>query len=115
MEPSEEPTEASLEYPAGYEFEPELTGPPPREIPPAFFLLPYHQRRLNAHRAPFTSAVICDVLSRTPGVDQVGMFLFPLQHLFWIGIGLMAAGAVAYVANRLSLGNLEYIRSGEKY
>src|SRR6476620_303328 len=92
-EPDAESAPFQLERPDDYEFEPELRGWPPREIPPEFFSFPYHQRRLNAHRALFTAAVICDVLSLIPAVDRVALFFLPLQYLFWIGIALMTIGA----------------------
>jgi hypothetical protein len=106
---------SEMERPTDYEFEPELRGRPPREIPEEFLNLPYHQNRMNVPWALFTGSAVCMALSMFPQVEQVGVFFSPFRYLFWIGVGLAVLAAISFFVVRQTLANLEYIRSGEAY
>ena len=97
---------------ASYSFEPEFTGHPPRPLADRLREGPYARDLRTRAVVLGVAGALCLLLSRTPGVDVLALYILPLGYLFWIGLVLLAAGAAAYVRLALHRGPFLYVRDG---
>jgi len=97
---------------AGYSFEPELTGPPPRPLPDRLEQGPYVRRRRAVAVAAAASGLACLLLSHAPGVDTLALYVLPLGYLDWIGAALLLTAAGVYLSLVLHTGPFRYVRDG---
>ena len=98
--------------PADYEFEPELQGPPPREVPDEAWHGLYAERRRRIFTGLLVSGGVSLALSEVPFVNALGVYVVPLQYLSWIGAGLLALAAIGKLKERFAAGPYRYIREG---
>src|SRR5262245_56789369 len=80
--------------PGDHAFEPELTGPPPRTVPPDCRQAPAAARFRRNGISCLLMGLACVVLSRAHFVQDLSYYLLPLQYLSYIGAGLFILGAV---------------------
>ncbi|HET6883239.1 MAG TPA: hypothetical protein VFI31_23920 [Pirellulales bacterium] len=99
--------------PADYEFEPELQGPAPREVPDEAWHGLYAQRRRRLFTGLTVSGVMSLGLSGVPFVNALAVYIVPLEYLSWIGAGLLAMAAFAMLKDRFTAGPYRYIREGQ--
>ena len=95
-----------------YSFEPEFTGQPPRALADRLGQGPYARDQRTRAVLLIVAGALCLLLSRTPGVDVLALYVLPLGYLFWIGLVLLAAGTAAYVPVALHRGPFRYVRDG---
>jgi hypothetical protein len=96
--------------PADYEFEPELRGEVPRQIP-AELRHGRHALRQRRMVSGFTFArMICIAASALPVVQLWGLFVLPLQYLAWVGAGCVVIAVVSWISDRLQSGPYRYVR-----
>ena len=95
-----------------YSFEPEFTGQPPRAFADRLGEGPYARDQRTRAVLLVVAGALCLLLSRTPGVDVLALYVLPLGYLFWIGLVLLAAGTAAYVPVALHRGPFRYVRDG---
>ena len=98
--------------PTTYTFEPELHGPAPRRISEELRQGPHARRQRNAILALLGSGALCWVISYPTAIRDVGQYLLPLAYLDWIGLGLLALGAGAFLLKTVMPGPLRYVESG---
>lgn len=98
--------------PAGYAFEPEFEPPVPRPIPPRLRQGRMEQRRTWALRGGLAFGIVCVAIEELPLIKHWGQFVLPLAYLSWIGLGIIALGALSIVIARLGLGPDRYICRG---
>lgn len=101
-----------FEPPPDYEFEPELLGDAPREVPPESKHGPFAKKRLAAILGVLTAASLCVGSSRFSLMREWGQYFLPLAWLFWIGLGLVAIAAIMGISNKLSKGPFRYVEEG---
>ena len=101
-----------FEPPADYAFEPELSGPIPRQIPDRIHEGSWaRKQRLTIQWLAFSGG-LCGLLSTIPQVRAAGVYFLPLLHLDWIAIGLLAIAAGAWLWNRFGNTPMRYIERG---
>jgi hypothetical protein len=98
--------------PSGRSFEPEFTGPPPREIPDELGDGPHARRERAKAVGLATAGVLCLALTRAPGVDVVARHLLPAAYLGWIGAGLLLLACVPLLERARRSGPYRYVREG---
>lgn len=99
--------------PADYEFEPELQGMPPREVPGEVWHGLYAQRRRRLFTGLLVSGAISLALSGVPFVNALAVYIVPLEYLSWIGAGLLATAVFTMLKDRFTAGPYRYIREGQ--
>lgn len=105
--------EAVFTPPADYEFEPELQGPPPREVPDGVWHGLYARRRRRLFTGLLVSGAISLALSGVPFINALAVYIVPLEYLSWIGAGLLAMAVFAKLKDRFTQGPYRYIREGQ--
>lgn len=99
--------------PADYEFEPELQGPPPREVPDGVWHGLYARRRRRLFTGLLVSGAISLALSGVPFINALAVYIVPLEYLSWIGSALLAMAVFAKLKDRFTQGPYRYIREGQ--
>jgi hypothetical protein len=98
--------------PDSFEFEAELLPATPRPVPGRLRRGPYEAKWSQGISAALTVGVVCVGLSFLSFVKELGYYILPLGYFNWIGYGIIALTALAYLLNRLRPGRFEYVRSG---
>jgi hypothetical protein len=91
----------------------ELRAPPPREIPEA---IKQGRLYLKNRAMSWTLAVLgmaCVLGDGLPFIQTLALYFLPLEYLLWIGIGLCACAAYAYLGPRELRRAKQYIEQGE--
>lgn len=107
------PPDAVFTPPVGYEFEPELQGPSPRELPDDVGQGLHAQRRRRLTAGLAVGGVLSLGLSGMPFVNALAVYIVPLAYLSWIGAGLLAMSCFAMLKDRFTEGPYRYIREGQ--
>lgn len=107
------PPDAVFTPPAGYEFEPELRGPSPRELPDDVGQGLHAQRRRRLTAGLAVGGVLSLGLGGMPFVNALAVYIVPLGYLSWIGAGLLAMSCFAMLKDRFTEGPYLYIREGQ--
>lgn len=98
--------------PAGFAFEEELLGEPPR---PRLALLK-RGRHAQAQRSVITGLVVagllCWVLGLLPIVQTWGLYFLPFAYLSWIGLGILVLTVGAFLKHRFGRGPYRYVEEG---
>jgi hypothetical protein len=101
--------------PAGFEFPPELQGPAPRSIP-AFLRAGRHG---NAWRKGLLLgaevSLVCLVAQRLDFVQQMAVFIPPLEWLTWIGAGGLSATVGAWLWMKLAPSRFDCVAQGKPF
>ncbi|HJT33712.1 MAG TPA: hypothetical protein VJ783_16825 [Pirellulales bacterium] len=105
--------EAVFTPPADYEFEPELQGPPPREVPDDVWHGLYARRRRRLFTGLLVSGAISLALSGVPFINALAVYIVPLEYLSWIGAALLAMAVFAKLRDRFTQGPYRYIHEGQ--
>lgn len=105
--------DAAFTPPADYEFEPELQGPPPREVPEDVWHGLYARRRRRLFTGLLVSGAISLALSGVPFINVLAVYIVPLEYLSWIGAALLAMAVFAKLKDRFTQGPYRYIREGQ--
>jgi hypothetical protein len=110
-----EPVLTTTEFapPAGYVFEPELTGIAPRMIADRLADGPYARGRRSLLMRLFALGLCCFVLPYVPGVATLAYYLLFLQYLNWIGVAILLIACGSAVHYALRRGPFRYVRNGE--
>lgn len=98
--------------PADYEFEAELRDEPPRARPAELSTCPLAIRRRRLVSGLLIAASACTAMAALPFVQECGLYLVPLQHLYWFGIGFGAAGLGKFAFDRVFRGPYRYVEEG---
>lgn len=99
--------------PADYEFEPELSGPRPRDLPDDVWHGLYAQRRRRLFTGLLVSGAVTLALSGVPFVNVLAVYILPLGYLSWISGGLLTMAVFAMLKDRFTAGPYRYIREGQ--
>ncbi len=96
----------------GYRFEPELQETPPRHVPAEFRSAPYFARQRNTSMGLSVAGLLCVAFGQLPILREWGLYVLPLAYLSWIGCGLLALGAGAWLSSKTRRGPLQYVEEG---
>ncbi len=98
--------------PASYRFEDELQGPPPRPRAEILKQGRYAAKQRQTNWALLVVGAILALLGPLPIVQTMGLYFLPFAYLTWIGLVILAFGAVGLVTNALRSGPYRYVEEG---
>lgn len=102
-----------VELPGNDQLPEELQGTVPREVPIAVKHGRLAQKQRNVVWGLFVAGLICIGLDGLPFVETIALYVLPLGYLLWIGIGLCALAALAYLNPQDFKKACRYIQQGE--
>jgi hypothetical protein len=101
-------TSSAFLVPGDLQLPPELAGEPPRELTESVRNGPLAQKDRRAFWGCLAAAGVCLLLSKTPFVETLALYVLPLGYLKWIALGL----AVISMASSMRLG---YYKKATRY
>ncbi len=101
-----------FEPPDDYEFEPELSGEPPRQVPAGLRRGRHGRRQLRTFYGFLLAGGLCLVFDQIPITKFLALFLLPLQYLDWIGVGCGVIALFNYLNHRACKGPYLYVQDG---
>ncbi len=101
-----------FDAPDSFSFEPELRPPTPRPVPGSLRRGAYEAKWSQGISVGFTVGLVCVGFSFFTFMKELGYYILPLAYLDWIGYGIIALTALAYLLHRLRPGRFRYVRSG---
>src|SRR5207247_2172067 len=81
-------------------------------IPAVLHLGRFGRNRRRLRWGSLFAGSLCLMLAPVPMVQTLGLYVLPLQYLRWIGLGLVALGAGAFLLHLLVRGPFRYVQDG---
>lgn len=98
--------------PTDYAFEPELTTPPPRPIPPELRQGRHATKQRRVAWGFLTAAVVCGLASQLGIVRTWGLYLLPLQYLHVAALICVLVAVITFLVARYRRGPYVYVEEG---
>lgn len=91
----------------------ELTGSPPRPIPPSVKAGPAFTRHRQSVVLLLTAAAAMLVLAPLPATKLAALYLLPLEYLFWIGLAIAGYAIAVWLGGGPTTQVTKTVRDGE--
>lgn len=98
--------------PAGYRFEDELQGPPPRPRTDELKRGRYAAKQRTTALVMLVFGAILTAIGPLPIVQTMGLYFLPFAYLTWIGLVVLAFGGLGLVLNAVRSGPYRYVEEG---
>jgi hypothetical protein len=113
MPDSNDSLPAHFPIPSSFQFEPELQGEPPREVPADLALSAAERKSRRVTILVIVAGLVCMALSPLPQVQFLGQFILPLEYLLWIGLAMAVLATFALVKKQFQPRSNLWIRDAE--